>query len=240
MLEIGMDEGSELLVKVQAIRAIKALREMGFKTKTTEMPGIGDGDFMYSNECYLESVLESMYGPNGFLVYQATQEDGHDIGYDLYYSEDELTINAIQIKSPTFLKYVHILKKQGLGAADDAECADCVSDLVVNNWASDYDMTESMIGLDYSGIYILTTYFNLSLPLLINGLVELEAYCKKKITQFNKKGYIVIKRYKADDLVIKKKKKKRKKKAKQLREEIKSLTIKKRIENRLRRTGKWS
>lgn len=210
MYLINYDEAEEIIEKIDFIKALKYVRDIGYSLKNKAVSiSMNNCDLIYFKERAIESVLEMMVGEGSYMIYQGTTEDGQDVGYNLYYDEDELTVNVLRIHSEHIMKYLKILKKHGIEPYSDGKLADHVDKLKSNEWGNDYDMTEGMIGLDYSGIYMLTTYYTLDYTDFIDAIDDILTLCKKRVMDYNQGLEIELVNYKGIITTLKKPKKKR-------------------------------
>ena len=210
MRTIGYDEGMEIAEKIKVIMALKYCKSIGYSIKDVLNIDSYDLDIHYIRENAIECILDMMVGKGNYLIYQATKEDGENVGYDLYYDEDELCINVIQLKSEPILKYIKLLKKRNIYPYSDNKLCDIIYRICSDEW-TDYDMTEGVIGLDCSGIYMLTTYFTIDFIDLVDIIDDITVLCERRVKEYNKGICSLIgKDLDGNNVFLKKPKKKRK------------------------------
>lgn len=228
MRTIGYEEGMEIAEKIRVIQALKYCKSIGYSIKNILHIDSYDLDIHYIRESAIECILDVMIGKGDYLMYQATKEDGDNVGYELYYDEDELSINAIQLKSEPILKYMKLLKKRNIYPYNDNKLCEIIGRISNNEW-TDYDMTEGVIGLDYSGIYILTTYFTIDFIDLVDTIDDMIRLCERRIKEYNKGICSLIGKDRDDNNVFLKKPKKKRKRSWDNRDEWKDKLIQKRL-----------
>ena len=228
MYTIDYDEAMEIAEKVRLIMALRYCRSIGYSVKDGLHVGDACLDIYCARECAIECILDMVIGKGNYLMYQATKEDGDNVGYELYYDEDELGINAIQLKSEPILKYMKLLKKRNIYPYNDSELCDHIN-RIRSNERTDYDMTEGMIGIDYSGIYILTTYFTIDYIDFIDVIDDITKLCERRLKEYNKGICSLIGNDKDGNKVFLKKPKKKRKRSWDNRDEWKDRLIQKRL-----------
>lgn len=184
MYEIRADEADILIDTIHLIKALKSIEQYkGEKLENINI-SIFDDDMYLAREENLTSLLDILVGNGNYALYTASEEEGVKVGYTLYYDEDELMINIIQILPKYYMKYMKILKKHNILPHEDRDLLD-IACLVDDIYWNDYDLTESLLGKDYSGFYILTTCYSIDYEKVVQCLIEIEDYCKKRIIQYN-------------------------------------------------------
>ena len=236
MHTIGYDEGMEISEKIKAIMALKYCRSIGYNIKDALHTDSYNLDIHYIRENAIECILDMMIGKGNHQMYQATKEDGESVGYELYYDEDELGINAIQLKSEPILKYMKLLKKRNIYPYNDNKLCEIIGRISNNEW-TDYDMTEGVIGLDYSGIYILTTYFTIDFINFVDVIDDITKLCKRRVKEYNKGICSLIGNDRGGNNVFLKKPKKKRKRSWDNRDEWKDKLIQKRLNKAMRGYG---
>ena len=164
------------------LKILKYLNDCGYKLGTTSYY-LGSHDDAYAiQEEFMETVMNLVCGANTWDWDHATEEHGKKLGYDMMYSEDELTVTQVILQAPVIVEYLKWLQEYELKSEDCNELHNIVGELVTPpaGWG-DYQVYESFVAKDYSGIVMLFTDYDYVSFEFAEHLMEVMDFCKKNI-----------------------------------------------------------
>lgn len=184
---IDEDQIHGIRTVLENLKTYVYLHSEGYKLKD-ETYYIGDcDDFYVIEEDLMVSIITTICGPNSIESNLACQERGAQLGYDMMYSEDELTVNETLIKTPEIVEYLEWLKECELQSIDCRDFHYKVSRLVESRTWGDYEVHESFVASDYSGIVMLMTDYSVVDSNFASKLIDITDYCKRQL-KLKKKG----------------------------------------------------
>ena len=140
----------------------------------------------------MEEVLNLVCGEGTWDWEHATTERGDRLGYDMMYSEDELTVTEVVVSAPAIVEYLKWLQQYDLKSEDCNEFHSLASELVTNKdgWG-DYQVFESFVARDYSGIVMLFTDYGFVDFSFSESLMSIMDYCERQL-KIKKEGELII------------------------------------------------